>query len=136
MPLLISGEEWRVIAAGLVNISPVAKMVADDDRDVVIACAGKEGNLSIEDTICGGMLIHLLDERHGKKLQLNDAGALALLLYRNSIDAIRESIAESEHGRFLASIGFSGDVQAAAAVDSMPVLPVLKDGRLVPNGTY
>jgi 2-phosphosulfolactate phosphatase len=122
-----------VVATALVNISPVAQKVADENRDVVIACAGREGNFSIEDTICGGMLIHLLGERHGQQLHLNDAGSLALLLYQNSRNAIRQSIEEGEHGQFLASLGFSKDVERAALIDAMPVIPVLKDGRLVPH---
>jgi len=122
-----------VVATALVNISLVAQKVADGNRDVVIACAGREGNFSTEDTICGGMLIHLLRERHGKQLHLNDAGSLALLLYLNSKDAIRQSVEKGEHGQFLASLGFSKDAQTAAAIDTMPVLPVLRDGRLVPD---
>ena len=122
-----------VIATALVNISRVAQRVADEDRDLVIACAGQDGNFSIEDTICGGMLINLLGERHRRRLHVNDASSLALLLYLNSRDSIRRNIEEGEHGRFLASIGFSRDVETAVAIDSMPVLPVLRDGRLVPD---
>ena len=47
--------------------------------------------------------------------------------------ALRQTIEQGEHGRFLTSIGFSGDVEMASVVDSIPVLPVLKDGRLVPD---
>ena len=57
--------------------------------------------------------------------------SLALLLYRTNKGRIKKTIAEREHGRFLASIGFADDVAVASATDSMPVLPVLKDGRLV-----
>jgi 2-phosphosulfolactate phosphatase len=120
-----------VLSAALVNISGVAERVASEDNDVVIACAGRENHFSIEDTICGGMLVHLLQERYGKVIEQNDASSLALLLYRTNADRIPQAIRESEHGRFLASIGFAEDVDTASAVDSMNVLPVLRDGRLV-----
>lgn len=120
-----------VISGSLVNISLVAERVAREDKDLIIACCGREGHFSIEDTICGGMLVHLLAERHKKRLVQNDASALALLLYRTNKETIKEAIAEGEHGRYLASIGFAEDVAVASAVDSMAVLPILKDGRLV-----
>jgi 2-phosphosulfolactate phosphatase len=120
-----------VISGALVNISAVAERVAHEDRNLIIACCGREGHFSIEDTICGGMLVHLLMERHRKKIDQNDASSLALLLYRTNEDSIRETIADGEHGRFLSSIGFADDVNTASAVDSTSVLPILQDGRLV-----
>lgn len=120
-----------VLSCALTNISAVAERVAAEGHDVIIACSGREGNFSIEDTICGGMLVDLLSARHGKQLKLNDAGSLALLLYQTNQDTIARTIEDGEHGRFLASIGFADDVTIASRIDSMAVLPVLKDGRLV-----
>lgn len=126
-----SGGAKLVICCSLCNISQVAERIAAEERDLIIACSGQEGSFSIEDTLCGGMLIDLLNSRHKKKLETNDAGSLASLLYKANRTAIRESIRQGEHGRMLASLGFSDDVDFAANIDSLPVLPLLKDGRLV-----
>ncbi len=40
------------------------------------------------------------------------------------------TIEQGEHGRFLETIGFGGDMRVATEIVSMPVLPVLRDGRL------
>lgn len=120
-----------VICGALVNVSRVAKKVAEAGSDLVIACSGQEGGFSIEDTICAGMLIHLLATEHKCNLTLNDAGSLALLLYRSNKSALKKTIQQGEHGRRLTELGFAADVDTAAAVDSIPVLPVLVDGRLV-----
>lgn len=120
-----------VLAGAIVNVSKVAERIAREKKDLVIVCSGHEGGFSIEDTICGGMIINQLATTHQMQTTLNDAGSLALLLYRTNKSALRQTIEQGEHGRFLASIGFGGDVETASAVDSIPVLPVLKDGRLV-----
>jgi 2-phosphosulfolactate phosphatase len=120
-----------VFAVGLVNVSKVAERVARVNRDVVVVCSGQDGGFSIEDTICGGMLIHLLSTAHQKQVTVNDAGSLALLLYRTNKTAIKQTLEQGEHGRFLTSLGFGRDVETAAEVDSMPVVPILRDGRLV-----
>jgi 2-phosphosulfolactate phosphatase len=120
-----------VICCSLCNISRVTECVAAEEQDLIIACSGQEGSFSIEDTLCGGMLIDLLKSRHKRKLETNDASSLASLLYKANRTAIKESIRQGEHGRMLASLGFSDDVDFAANIDSIPVLPILKDGRLV-----
>ena len=119
------------ISCALANISRVSERVVAEGRDLAIVCAGREGGFSIEDTLCGGMLIDQLSSKHRQDVELNDAGSLARLLYRSSRTAIRQSIAQGEHGRHLARIGFAHDVDRAADIDSIPVLPVLRDGRLV-----
>ena len=121
----------RVLAAALVNVSRVAEAVCALDRDVVMICSGREGHFSIEDTLCGGMLIHQLTAKHKVSAELNDAASLALLLYRTNRSAIRQAVAQGEHGKFLQSIGFGPDVDIATEVDAMSVLPILRDGRLV-----
>jgi len=120
-----------IICGALVNISKVAEKVAKANLDLIIVCAGQKGGFSIEDTICAGMLIHTLNVKHSIETKLNDAGSLALLLYRTNKTALVQVIQQGEHGKRLALDGFADDVTNAAAVDSMPVLPILTDGRLV-----
>jgi 2-phosphosulfolactate phosphatase len=120
-----------VVTGALVNVRAVTELIARDGRDLVVVCSGHEGGFSIEDTLCGGMILDLLTSEHQMQLELNDAGSLALLLYRSNRDNLQEAIAQGEHGRYLQSIGFSGDVATASSVDSMPVVPVMVDGRLI-----
>jgi len=121
----------QVLSGALVNISSVAEAIAQQNKDTVIVCSGREGGFSIEDTLCGGMLIDMLRQKHGCELILNDAGSLARLLFRDRQESLKEAISQGEHGRFLTQLGMSADVELCSRVDIMPVLPVLKDGRLV-----
>jgi len=120
-----------VFSGGIVNVGSVAEAVARLDRDLLVVCGGRQGGFSIEDTIGAGLLIDRLKDTHGCELQLNDAAALSHLLYDKNRYSLTETIAQGEHGRFLASLGLGGDVEICAGVDTMPVLPVLKEGRLV-----
>jgi 2-phosphosulfolactate phosphatase len=121
----------QVLCGALVNISTVAEAIAEQKKDAVIVCSGREGGFSIEDTLCGGMLIDMLRQKHGCDLTLNDAGTVARLLYRDRQSSLKEAISQGEHGRFLTKLGMSADVDLCSRIDIMPVLPVLKDGRLV-----
>lgn len=119
------------VTCGLINISTVTSHLVKAGTDVAILCAGEEGDFSIEDSLCGGMIIHKLRTEFHLELKLNDAAALALLLYQSNSGNLQGVIANGEHGRYLTEIGFAEDVGFASRIDSIPVLPVLKDGRIV-----
>jgi 2-phosphosulfolactate phosphatase len=120
-----------VLTCALVNISVVARRVHDEGRDLMIVCSGREGGFSIEDTICGGMLIDRLQSEYGNSVGLNDAASLACLLYGENRETIHSAIEQGEHGVFLRSIGFDDDIKMAADVDAVPILSLLRDGCLV-----
>jgi 2-phosphosulfolactate phosphatase len=125
------GASKLIITGAFVNISRVVKKVAEAAQDLVIICAGDEGNFSIEDTLCGGMILHKLIAEENIKIDLNDAASLALLLYRTNSRSLKQAIARGEHGRLLADIGFGADVETASEPDSIPVLPVFRERRIV-----
>jgi 2-phosphosulfolactate phosphatase len=39
----------------------------------------------------------------------------------------------SEHGRYLAELGFGEDLPVCAAVDDVPLVPLLREGRITPE---
>jgi 2-phosphosulfolactate phosphatase len=126
-----TGKAELVFSGGLVNASKVVEKVAQADKDLVIACSGSQGNFSIEDTLCGGLLIDLLNSKYQRARKMNDAAIIAHQLYENNVSNLRETIEKGEHAQYLATLGFRNDVSTATLIDSMPVRPVLRDGRLI-----
>jgi phosphosulfolactate phosphohydrolase-like enzyme len=43
---------------------------------------------------------------------------------------VEEILRRSEHGRYLAELGFEEDLPLCAAVDRIPLVPVLREGRI------
>ncbi|MCH9025085.1 MAG: 2-phosphosulfolactate phosphatase [candidate division Zixibacteria bacterium] len=126
-----TAKAWQVLAGGLVNVSKIVEKITENGKDLVIACSGRQGNFSIEDTLCGGLMIERIFSNGASGHKLNDAALMALQLYQNNSGSLYETIEKGEHGRFLVSIGFKDDIGTATAVDSIPVRPVLNDGRLI-----
>jgi 2-phosphosulfolactate phosphatase len=116
----------EMIVCGFVNISTVARFLKEANRDFCIVCAGSNGMFCIEDAVCGGMLLQLLSDEKG--LSLSDAALATTVLYKNLGKSIPKMIKNSEHGKFLASLGFEDDLKICSEVDTINVLP-----RLVGN---
>ncbi len=120
-----------VVAGALVNAAAVARALRTWGRDVLMVCAGWKGGVSLEDTLCAGLLVHLLT---GGALPDSDGdGAhLALRLYEAEKGDVAGALAAGTHGRRLGAMGAGADVAFAARLDALPLVPILRGSALVP----
>lgn len=124
---VLAGHPQRVL--GYVNLSAVADALWKEGADVAVVCAGRVGRFSLEDAACAGALARRLAGR-AAGLALNDAAEIAAE-YDRAHGADPEGILRrSEHGRYLIELGFEEDLPICAAVDQVPLVPILKDGRI------
>jgi len=124
---VLAGQPQRVL--GYVNLSAVADSLEKDSADVAVVCAGRLGRFSLEDAACAGALVRRLVQR-AAGLTMNDAAEMTAE-YDRAHGADPEGILRrSEHGRYLADLGFEEDLPVCAAVDQVPLVPLLKDGRI------
>ncbi len=107
------------------NVSKVAEHVAGLGKDIDVICSGRNGDFSLEDTVCAGMLI---DEvlKLGGDLELSDASKVALDLYNKYGDDLAGLFAISEHGNVLKTEGFSADLEYCAQKNLTDVVPVFE----------
>jgi len=114
--------------ASFVNVSVVAEYIKEINSDFLIICAGRAGapgNFSLEDAVCAGMILHKLEAGDSAALDMSDSAKASLILYKNLGRSLPKLIKSCDHGQYLAEIGFAEDLKVCAAVDSVPVLPVL-----------
>jgi 2-phosphosulfolactate phosphatase len=116
----------ELFLCSFVNVSTVAATLRQDPRDCVVVCAGNNGVLSMEDTVCAGMLIAKLTDGAAFPVELSDAARAARALYSSFGRGILKMMKNCDHGRSLQALGFGDDLKICAAVDAMPVLPQLE----------
>ena len=124
---VLAGQSQRI--AGYVNLSAVADSLRKDGADVAIVCAGRVGRFSLEDAACAGALVRRLADR-AAGLALNDAAEMAADYDRTHGKDPEGILRRSEHGRYLVGLGFEEDLPVCAAVDQVPLVPILKEGRI------
>ncbi|MCK9447792.1 MAG: 2-phosphosulfolactate phosphatase [Bacteroidales bacterium] len=120
-------EAKRMITVAFVNITAVADWLSGLAEDIAIVCAGTNGQFSLDDALCAGALISLLEEQSAYQ-----KGDLALLLsnfYRSS-GSIREKLTGCYHLTYLESIGYGQDIDYCLSPDLLQNIPLLhSDGR-------
>jgi len=98
--------------------------------DVTIICAGWRNRVSLEDTLCAGLLIYRLWD--GKEPGLvSDTAHIAFTQYRNDKNTLERSIRRCNHAQMLKMKGFEADVEYCIKIDSLPALPHFVDNQII-----
>lgn len=121
------------VVGAFLNAGAVAahlRAALDAGTPATVLCAGSGGRVSLEDTLCAGLL---LDRTAGPEAaaRLGDSAQIAHALYRGSQDHLARALFGAEHTQHLIRLGFADDVTYCARIDALPVLPVLRDTQIV-----
>ena len=116
-----------VYCAALLNRAAIVERLAAAEGDARLLCAGSEGALSFEDTLCAGAIVDAL-VRHDKHLALTDAARAAATVYTANAKRLTTAIASGTHARALVAKGFAADVASCAKIDVSRCVPLYADG--------
>lgn len=119
----------RAAVCAFVNVGEVARWALTQGRDLTVICAGESGNLSLEDSVCAGMLLDRIAET-GTAIVESDAARAARILsayYRDRLDSL---LRDSAWARRLAGAGRAADLAACLRVGILSHVPLLQDGAI------
>lgn len=119
-----------VATGALVNADAVAQWAMGRATDLTIVCAGTEEKFGLEDAVGAGCIVAACI-RKGATASLTDSAFVALTLWERYQDRPADVFKDSFHGRRLEKLGFAHDLAYCAEVDSVPVVPLWRGGRLV-----
>ena len=126
----------RVLAGCARNAEAVCWDALCSGNNVGIICAGRNGEFSLEDTVCAGMLVEkllaLAPANGAEEMELTDGAMSAMALWHHFGPDITAVCQESTHGKILSGLGFDNDLFFCGEVDSSSTVPVLKDVDGVP----
>jgi 2-phosphosulfolactate phosphatase len=143
--------------ASIVNAQAAARWMMQEVQrlgcaSIILLCAGSEGDFTYEDALCAGLLVESLeaanewlayqrsdyDERAAEYapppmpvLTRSDAAQAANELYHVAEPHWYARLHGTHHGRSLTALGFGSDIDVAMVKNSLNVVPVMHQGRLV-----
>jgi 2-phosphosulfolactate phosphatase len=118
----------KILVGSFLNVGAVARRCLGLKKDLFIFPSGSEGDFSLEDTICGGMLIDLIVRKGENRVALTDASHCARILYQRFEDKLLEAFRLSHHGKGLIRQGFEDDLVHCAQIDLVDIVPEFEDG--------
>jgi 2-phosphosulfolactate phosphatase len=120
----------KLVVASFLNGAAAVRLLRQQRNDILIVCAGTEGWPSLEDTVCGGMLIERLDT-----IDISGEAREAVSQWKASRrDLAAMMTHDSEHGLGLVALGFEKDIEFAAQLDAYDIVPI-REGNSLIRGT-
>ena len=124
--------------ASFINLSKAVEYIRNINNDIVFVCSGKLNEYCIEDSVCTGLIIYYLMKSDINKYELDDSSLASLHLAKHLIikfgkpveEKILTMLKNSEHGKYLISLGFAEDLNYSSKIDSVPQLPVYHNGTI------
>lgn len=114
----------NLIVGGFVNISAVVKLLGSLRNDLVLICAGSGGKFCLEDSVCLGKIVTMLEQTANCDFYLDDCAIAAKALDKTFGKNVLKMLQNSVHGKYLTEIGFKDDLKICSQIDSIPVIPV------------
>ena len=123
-------EAEHLLIGSFLNAGRVVDFVREADIDLTIICAGWRNTVSLEDTLCAGLLLYRLWDGVEPK-SATDTAHIAFTQYNNDQDNLANAIRQCNHAQRLTDLGHAKDVEYCLRIDALPVLPYYQDSRLV-----
>ena len=108
--LVKSSSAHLTVVCGFINMSACLDYILKSKSDIIIVCAGNNGQFAMEDTVCGGMLIYLIRQEIGDEFEMNDGSEAALILFQRYKDKYYRLLQRCSYGRYLKSLNYEADL--------------------------
>lgn len=123
-----SAEADQIIIGAFLNLTATSEYLKNQDKDIVIHCAGWKGTVNLEDSLYAGALIAALADTYE---MANDSAFVAHELFRSNKNDLHAAGRQSAHAHRLAGFGVTKDIKFCTKVDEFDVVVGLEDGHLV-----
>lgn len=120
-----------IITGSFPNLSAVCDFLVKQKMNVVLGCAAWKDRLNMEDTLFAGAVISRVKEHFDIQC---DASIMAETLYNDSEGNLFEFMKNksASHYQRLMGFGVEDDIKYCLTEDVANVLPLYKDGELIP----
>lgn len=116
----------KIYIGSVLNGRAVGEMLAREEKDVIIICAGTQGNFSLDDFICAGKIIY--EVLNIKQIDMDDFAASAYMAYRDNKKDLISYIKMASHYKYLISLGLENDIRYCFTEDIINLVPQVKNG--------
>ncbi|MDO9257125.1 MAG: 2-phosphosulfolactate phosphatase [Bacteroidales bacterium] len=119
----IAKNSGNIAVAAFVNLKAMSEWIIGQQKNVVILCSGWKNTFSLEDTLCAGALVGIL-EQSGLFNPICDASGAALALWQSSKNDLQEVVKKANHYQRLVKLGQLVDLQHCFQINTSEAVPV------------
>jgi len=126
----IAKQDHKVVIGAFLNIDAIASYLIEQDKSIIILCAGWKNDFCLEDTLFAGALTEKLIKNE-RFFYENDSTANSLMLYQKAKGNMFDFLQDSQHRKRLEHLGIENDVRYCLEQNKLNIIPILKDNVLI-----
>lgn len=123
-------DSSTILIGSFLNISAISNWILQQERNVIVLCAGWKNKFNLEDSIFAGALSLKLIQT-GKFNTVCDSTIAAGYLYERANNDLYGFLEYSSHRKRLKDLHLENDIKYCLTEDQMETIPVYMDGGLV-----
>ena len=127
----IAKQDHKVVVGAFLNIDALTSYLLQQDKSIIILCAGWKNDFCTEDTLFAGALTEQLIKNESFCYD-NDSTAISLMLYQKAKVNMFDFLKDSQHRKRLEHLGIENDVRYCLELNKSDVIPILEDNVLTP----
>jgi 2-phosphosulfolactate phosphatase len=125
----LAAASYRVIIGSFLNLTASCRYLAEQERDVLVLCAGWKDKFNLEDSVHAGAVVEYMTELYG--FQTNCDSALASLdLWKSAKENLIEYLDKCAQRSRLRKNMLDDVIPYCLTLDTAPVIPVFREGVL------
>ncbi len=121
-------QAHQVVIGSFLNLKSLCDWLREQERDVLLLCAGWKDNFNLEDTLFAGAVV---SELRKDFTHFDDSCVAAEDLYLLAKDDLRGYLHKSSHSHRLAQLNIEEDVKFCLQLNICQAIPVLVGDELV-----
>lgn len=126
----VSKDAHQVIVGSFLNLSAVSNYLLEQNRDVLLLCAGWKGRYNLEDSLFAGAVVKQM-LANGFDAEMADSSTAALALFDASNNNLNDFLKGSSHRKRLGKLNLEKDIEFCLQTDYTTQIPVLHEGKLI-----
>jgi len=113
----------QIIVGSFLNLTAVCKHLENENRDVILLCAGWKGRYNLEDSLFAGAV---LDYFEGSKVftGIADSSLAAREMCQAAKGNLNDFLKNSSHRRRLQRLNLEKDIEYCLQIDTMDLVPI------------
>lgn len=123
--LQMSSGGCNILIGSFINLNALVEFIIQDNRDVLLFCAGWKDKFNLEDTLFAGALALKLKEKYAI---LSDSTFAAMDLYEYASKDIHEYLQKASHVNRFKSLHVESDLDVCLQMNISEKLPVYSNG--------
>lgn len=119
---------FLTLIGSFINARAICQQARKYHKDILIVCAGTDQLFSLEDALCAGLFVSILQEE--AELILTDSAHGAWVMYNGAKKSLVEVAGSSRNGRRLYAMGCVIDINYCLQPSVIDIVPQYSEGRI------